>query len=174
VGGGARAALVLAATVAVVATGCGDVPRPHSGAGKYPQYVKYQDVAQARARLDALLATLPVYPGAHVVQRRFEGTRYYVGKDYESIDAEPYSLSVSWRVPAGATGTPIMSMFRRGLPARGWTCTFLARVRGELRRFSCARGPRRIRAAINDSGGYVLELVASTAVPPIKQVPQVE
>ncbi len=115
-----------------------------------------------------------MYPGARVAQRHFEGTTYYIGKNYKTIAAEPYSLAVSWLVADGPTGTGIMRLFRKALPARGWACTFIARMQGELRRFTCARGHERLRASISDSGGYVIEVVASIVRPPIKQVPQVE
>lgn len=172
--GGALRALGAAVLVAAVTTGCRDVPGPHSGAGKYPQYAKYQDAKTARAQLRALLATIPVYAGAREVSRTFSASTYYVGKDYETIDAEPYSLGVYWRVPDGPSGTAIMRFLRRELPARGWQCGFTPRARGVRRAYECRRGHQRIGGSVNDSGGYGMGISVSDAVPPIEQVPQVE
>jgi hypothetical protein len=174
VGSGARAALALTALVAVVAVGCGDVPRPHSGAGKYPQYARYQDEAGARRQLEALLRTIPIYPAGRPIMGDLAGTDYFVGKDYETIEAEPYRLDGYVRVAGQLTGPRIMRFLRRVLPARGWRCEFTPRAHNVRRSYSCRRGQQWVGGGINDSGGYGLGLVASDVVPPIKQVPQVE
>ena len=170
-GAGARWSLGLAASAVVVTAGF----LVFGGASEsYPQYAKYRHGTAARAQSEALLATIPVYPGARAVQRDFTATAYYVGKNYETIEAEPYSLAVQYLVPGGSSGLRIMRFYRRALPGRGWQCEFTPRVRGSLRSFSCRRGHQVIGAFIPDSRGYSLSVQVSDVVPPIKQVPQVE
>ena len=80
----ALSAVVIAVAVGVAATGClGD-----GGPGKY---ARYQHQAESVAKIDALLSTIPVYPGARRTLREEHGTGYYVGQD-ELIEAEPYNV----------------------------------------------------------------------------------
>jgi hypothetical protein len=160
--------LAAAGVLALYLTGCLGIG---DGSGKW---AKYQHRDAARAQIDKLLATLPVYPGARAGERDFAGSGYYVGKNYEKIEAEPYALGVDYAVNAGLSGAAIMRFFRRALPAQGWRCMFTARVPGVLRSFQCKRGHQAIGAQISDTRGYGLQVVASNVVPPIKQVPQVE
>jgi hypothetical protein len=159
--------LAAAGVAALYLTGC-------LGIGGPGKYARYQRRAAARAQIDELLATIPVYPGAQAGERDFAGSVYYVGKNYEKIEAEPYSLGVEYAVNAGDSGAAVMRFFRHALPAQGWRCGFKARVPGALRGFQCTRGQQAIGAQIGDTRGYDLQVVASNRVPPIKQVPQAE
>ena len=164
-----RRCCILAATglAALYLTGC-------LGFGDSAKYAEYQHRDAARAQIDTLLATIPDYPGARAGAHDFGGSGYYIGKNYDKIEAEPYALSVNFAVNDGSSGTAIMRFFRRTLPAQGWWCVFTARSRGVVRSFQCARGHQTISAQIGDTRGYNLQVVASNVMPPIKQVPQVE
>ena len=61
-----------------------------------------------------------------------------------------------------------MLHFRRVLPARGWRCTFKARVSGELRHISCRKGRATLGAVISVAGHYELTVQASAVRPPIE------
>jgi hypothetical protein len=164
--GCAFSAVAIAVLAGLATTGClGD-----GGPGKYAEY---QHRAGAVVEIDARLATIPAYPGAQRDLREEHASGYYVGQD-ELIEAEPYSVSVGYDVPAAATGTSAMRYFRRVLPARAWQCRFQERIRGFLRSFSCLRGHQTIGGSVQDDGDYSLGVQASNVVPPIEIVDQVE
>jgi hypothetical protein len=153
---------IAVAAVVVVATGC-------LGIGGESEYAKYQHREEAGEQIDALVATIPQYPDARLADRHDSATTYHLAVD-EAIEAEPYSSTLGYIVPADAGGAGVMLHFRRVLPARGWHCEFKPRVRGELRHISCRRGRATLDAVISDPGHYELTVQASDARPPIEVI----
>ena len=132
-------------------------------------YAHYQQRDEALEQIDTLLAGIPQYPGARLVDRHDSATRYRVSAE-ESIEAEPYASELHFELPGAVTGSQVQLHFRGVLAARRWRCTFRQRVAGVPYGFGCRRGPASLSGSIGDRGGYELELQASGERPPIRTV----
>jgi hypothetical protein len=152
--------LVLALlAVSLVASGC-------SGDGRY---AKYQHKSAAIRAIDALLATIPQYPGTRLTGRQDFPTSYHVPDGF--IDAEPYSSDLYYDLSASVSGATIQRYFRRVLHARGWSCQFRHRAPGVPYGFGCVRRGSTVSAYIADHGHYELDVAATHRRPPIQTVP---
>jgi hypothetical protein len=150
-------ALLLLATLA---SGC---------LGSSSRYARYQDRGAARTAIDAMLATIPQFPDARLLQRSDDATTYRVGTTRE-IEARPYQWTLDYAVPAGRSGGEVQRWFRAVLTARRWSCTFHRRVRGVPYGFACTDGARALGAYIADDGHYELDASADTRPAPIATV----
>jgi hypothetical protein len=151
--------LVLALlAVSLVASGC-------FGGGRY---AKYQDKRTAIRAIDALLATIPQYPAAHLTGRQDSPSSYHVPDGF--IDAEPYSSDLRYDLSTSVSGAVIQRYFRRVMYARGWSCRFQHRAPGVPYGFVCVRRGSTVGAYIADHGHYELDVAATHRRPPIQTV----
>jgi hypothetical protein len=150
----------LTLVLAVLASGC---------VGSSSRYARYQDRGAALKATDAMLAAIPQFPNAHLLQRRDDATTYRVRSGHE-IEAKPYARVLDYDVPAGHSGGDVQRWFRAVLTARRWRCLFNRRVRGVPYGFSCTSGGREIGAYIADDGHYELDASADTRPAPIATV----
>jgi hypothetical protein len=134
--------------------------------GDSGRYARYQHKTAAISKIDALLATIPQYPGARLAGRQDFSTNYKVGADHY-IDAEPYSSDLYYDLPQSVTGAKLQRYFRTVMGARGWTCHFQKRSRGVPYGFACTRRGDEVGAYIADHGRYELDVSVKTARPPI-------
>jgi hypothetical protein len=137
--------------------------------GSSSRYARYQDRGAALKATDAMLATIPQFPNAQLVNRRDDATGYRVSTDHE-IEAKPYARVLKYDVPAGHSGGEVQRWFRAVLTARRWRCSFHRRVRGVPYGFACTKGGREIGAYIADDGHYELDASADTRPAPIATV----
>jgi hypothetical protein len=133
---GGRRAAVVAALVAIFATGC----LGFGGEGDGDE--------RRRAAIDVVLASVPQYPGARLVDRHDSAA----------------STELHYELPPTVDGSDVQIHFRRLLTARGWRCTFNERAGGLPYGFACRRGGHILDGEIGDQGGY--ELVIQVAEPP--------
>jgi hypothetical protein len=145
--------------IGVLASGCG-------GSGRY---ARYQDRGAALEATDAMLASIPQFPHAVLVQRTDDATTYRVGTTHE-IDARPYGRRLFYRAPAGHTGAEVQRWFREELGSGHWSCTFHRRVPGVPYGFACRKRRQSVSASIGDDGRYELDASADTRVAPIRTV----
>jgi hypothetical protein len=145
----------------LVASGCFD------GASRYAQY---QDKTAAIRKIDALVATIPQYPGARQTASQYFGTSYKISaSDY--IEAEPYSSALYYDLASSVSGATLQRYFRRVMHDRRWSCRFRHRSRGVPYGFGCTRQGAVVSAYIADHGHYELDVKADHPRPPIKTVP---
>jgi hypothetical protein len=153
----ACAACVLV-TICLLNVACGD--------GKY---ARYQDKKGAIQKIEALVATIPQYPGAHRTASQWFGTSYKISYD-RYIDAEPYSSALYYDLSKSVTGAKLQRYFRRVMEARGWACRFQHRSKGVPYGFACGRRGAAVGAYIADHGHYELDVATNQPFPPIKTV----
>jgi hypothetical protein len=153
-------ALVLALTC-LLAAACGDGDDRHA---------RYQDKKRAIAKIEALVATIPQYPGAHRTTSQWFGTSYKPLYD-RYIEAEPYSSALYYDLSKSVTGATLQRSFRRVMHARGWSCRFRHRSPGVPSGFGCVRRGAVVSAYIADQGHYELDVATKQPRPPIKTVP---
>jgi hypothetical protein len=151
---------VALALTCLVAIACGDDNR----------YARYQDKKGAIEKIEALVATIPQYPGAHRVMSQWFGTSYKLSYD-TYIEAEPYSSALYYDLSKSVSGATLQRYFRRVMQAGGWRCRFQHRSRGVPYGFGCARRGAVVGAYIADHGHYELDVATNQPRPPIKTVP---
>jgi hypothetical protein len=135
--------LVLALlAVSLFASGC-------AGDGRYAEY---QHKSAAIRAIDALLATIPQYPGTRLTGRQDFPTSYHDSDGF--IDAEPYSSDLSYDLSASVSGATNQRYLRRVLHARGWSCQFRRRAPTVPYGFGCVRRRSTVSAYIADHGRY--------------------
>jgi hypothetical protein len=150
--------------VAVVAllllvSGCG------GGTGRYAMY---QDKKASIHRIDAVIAGLPVYAGAHVRERQDIGRSYHVPSG-DFIEAAPYMSTLYVDVAGTVSGAALRSYFRSGLQARGWRCAPSRRTSAPYV-VHCVRGQASVTFRLTN-GHYELYVAADHVRPPIPTVP---
>jgi hypothetical protein len=133
------------------------------------QYPRYQDKKGAIEKIEALVATIPQYPGAHRTTSQWSGTSYKLSYD-RYIEAEPYSGDLYYDLSQSVTGAMLQRYFRRVMRARGWMCTFKLRSQGVPYGFACSRRGATVGAYIADHGHYELDVATNQERPPIKTV----
>jgi hypothetical protein len=137
--------------------------------GGSSRFKRYQDQASALKAIDAMLAEIPQFPGARLLQGTVESTGYRVSTNHV-IQAEPYERHLDYAVPAGRSGADVQRWFRKQLTTKGWICSFHRRVPGVPYGFSCAKRARAVAAFIDDDGQYQLDAEADSRPAPIKTV----
>jgi hypothetical protein len=154
----------VAAILVLVTSGC-------LGGGSH-RYGRYQNEKGSIRQIDALLASFPQYPGAHLATRMDNGTSYHVpDPGNEFIEAEPYDSDLYYDLSMSVPGSMIQRYFRRVMRARGWSCTFHRRSPGVPYGFSCSRRGASVGGYIADQGHYELMVQATHARPPIRTIP---
>jgi hypothetical protein len=152
--------LVLALTC-LLAVACGDSDN---------HYARYQDKKGAIEKIEALVATIPQYPGAHRTMSQWFGTSYKLSYD-RYIQAEPYWSALYYDLSQAVTGATLQRYFRRVMHARGWSCRFHRRSPGVPYGFGCVRRGAVVGGYIADHGHYELDVSTNQPRPPIKTVP---
>ncbi len=151
--------VVVAPALLLLASGCG---------GGTSRYAAYQDKKAAVRKIDAVIAGLPAYTGAHVRLRQDWGRWYHVPSD-DFIEAEPYTSILYVDVAKTASGAALRSYFRSGLEGRGWNCSYSRRPRPPYV-LHCERGKASVTFRLTN-GHYELYVAADPARPPIPTVP---
>ena len=151
--------VVVAPALLLLASGCG---------GGTSRYAAYQDKKAAVRKIDAVIAGLPAYTGAHVRLRQDWGRWYHVPSD-DFIEAEPYTSILYVDVAKTASRAALRSYFRSGLEGRGWNCSYSRRPRA-LYVLHCERGKASVTFRLTN-GHYELYVAADPARPPIPTVP---
>ena len=151
----ARMAVVLALTCLVVVA-CGD------GDGRY---ARYQDKKGAIAKVEALVATIPQYPGAHRTMSQFFGASYKL-TDSTYIEAEPYWSALYYDLSQSVTGATLQRYFRRVLHASRLELSFPPSRAGRAATASAASVAGRSSARTSrDHGHYELDVRLRAAAP---------
>jgi hypothetical protein len=154
----------VAAILVLVTSGC-------LGGGSH-RHARYEDEKAAIRQIDALLASFPQYPGAHLTTRMDNGTSYHVpDSGDEFIEAVPYGSDLYYDLSRSVSGSVIQRYFRGVMRARGWSCTFQRRSPGVPYGFSCSRRGASLGGYIADQGHYELMVQATHARPPIRTIP---
>lgn len=153
-----RAATIVVLVLAVLVAGCGGSSR----------YAPFQDKKAAVRRIDAVIAELPAYAGAHVAERQDIGASYHVPSD-DFIEAEPYTSTLYVTVAKTVSGVALRRYFRGGLIARGWGCSPSRRTSAPYV-VHCVRGRASVTFRLS-TGGYELHVAAEHTRPPIRTVP---
>jgi hypothetical protein len=158
----ARRSSTIAAVVllAVLAASCG---------GGSSRYSKYQDKDASVRKIDALLATVPQYPGARRQMRQIFSGSYHVAPD-DFISAEPYTGDFYYATPTVVAAPTIRRYFRRVMASHGWSCRFPKHSSGPRLRFGCTRGRGELAGFVADQG-YGLQVGIGQKRPPIKTIP---
>jgi hypothetical protein len=147
------------ALLVLLAAGCG---------GGTSRYAKYQDKKSAVRQIDAVIAGLPAYAGAHVSERQDSGRSYHVPSD-DFIEAAPYMSVLYVDVAPAVAGSTLKRYFRKGLVARGWSCAPSPRMRSPFV-VHCVHGQASVTYRIVN-GHYELHVAADHRRPPIRTVP---
>jgi hypothetical protein len=153
-----QAAAIVVLALPVLIAGCGGSSR----------YAPFQDKKAAIRRIDAVIAGLPGYAGAHVAERQDIGASYHVPSD-DFIEAEPYTSTLYVTVAKTVSGEGLRRYFRGGLITRGWSCSPSRRT-SEPYVVHCVRGSATVTFRLS-TGGYELHVVADHTRPPIRTVP---
>ena len=133
------------------------------------RYARYQDRKGAIAGIEALVATIPQYPGAHRTGSQWFGSSYKLSAT-SYIEAEPYSSALYYDLSTSVTGATLQRYFRRVMIARGWNCSFQHRSRGVPYGFACDRRGASVGAYFADRGHYEFDVSTAQPRPPIPTV----
>jgi hypothetical protein len=150
-----------AAVVGLVLTalpgGCGD-----SG------YGRYQHRAAELRHIDALVASIGRYPGAHLIRRQDSATDYRVTLE-RYVQAKPYGSAFYYDVSAGSG--ELERWVRQVMTKRRFRCRASDRGAEGAMWLRCRRGHAVVNAYVANRDHYELDVLADARRAPIPTVP---
>jgi hypothetical protein len=131
-------------------------------------YGRYQHRADELRRIDALVASIPRYPGAVLTWRQNSATDYKVTRE-RYVQAKPYGSMFYYDVAAGSGA--LERWFRHVLARRRFHCRVGERGAKGAVWLWCRRGPQVVNVFIGNQDHYELDVRADDRRAPIPTVP---